>query len=579
MSQATPSTTLAEVSTRMAGRSAKFDTPPRDLVPQPAIISGLTARYSAANTAELYYDSLQYESLAPWDAEIDLRRRKPREVIPLYKTAIDTLHSFIWGGARFPRVTIAPTRSDDDVGDDDIGPRLWDDDAAALTTFVQELLRAAKLDRCVGEYSRKALVTTSCAVLLSVREGRLCYYVEDGKHCTPTWCSDNPRALESLDICYQFERQEQINGTQQVQTKKYWFRRIIDEQNDTVFQIVPVTGASPVWVVDAAQSTTHGLGFCPATWVRTLPMSTDSIDGVPVIDPALYKMLDRINYIYSLRGRSAEYMLDPQWVRKNVDPMSRRDLVKAAGKVWDVEDTSPDKKATVELVEAKGSGAQTAHELLADYRKRFGEAVRIVIADPDAATGRNISGVVLEYLHAPMIALASDLRKDLGDDALGDVVNLALRMVCTVVQRGEDVYIQGVGKAVKLMMTAQLGGPWLEFPVRLQWGRFFSPSSDDVTQAVAAAAAAKEAGLVSQQSAMRLVADLFAVTDVGAEADTIDDEKQQRMQDQMQVMKAQAAAQPQQPGQEPPKPGAKPGAPPLKPKKPKQAQRVGQPKP
>jgi hypothetical protein len=558
----------------MAQASSKFDSPPRDIVPQPAIVGGLTPRFHAANTAELYYESTQYEGLASWESELPLKRRKPREVIPLYRTAIDTLHSFIWGGARFPRVTIAATRSDDSDDDDEIGPRLWEDDASALTTFVQEMMRSARLDRAVGEYSRKALVTTSCAVFLSVQGGKLCYYVEDGKHCTPTWCKDNPRQLESIDICYQFERQEPLANGQQSRAVKYWFRRIIDEQNDTVYNIVPVTGAMPVWTVDASKSTSHGLGFCPVVWVRTLPISSDAVDGCPVVDPALYKLLDRVNYVYSLRGRSVEYNLDPQWVRKNVAPAKRALLQKSTQKMWDIEDEDEKRPADIKLIEADGSGSATASELLNDLRKRFTEAVRIVIADPDAAAGRNISGVVLEYLHAPMIALASDLRKDLGDDALGDVINLALRMICTIKARGEDVFVQGVSKAVKIMMTAQLGGPWLEFPVRLQWGRFFSPSGEEISTMVQATAAAKAAGLISNTKATQAIADMFSIADVGAELEAIDDDKQQAQQDAIENAQAMAKTMPQMDAD--PSPVGKQQQPKAKSKK---AQRVGSPKP
>lgn len=563
----------------MTSVSPKFDTPPASIVPQPPLATTHTARYFAANTAELYYESLQYEGLANWESELALKRRKPREIIPLFKTAIDTLHSFVWGGSRFPRITVGATRTDDSDDDDEIGPRLWDDDSAALTTFVQELMRAARLDRCAAEYSRKALVTSSAAVLLSFKSGRLQYHVESGKHCTPTWSTENPRQLQAIDICYQFERQEQMGGGQ-VRAVKYWFRRIIDEQNDTVYKPVQVTGAMPLWQVDASQSVAHGLGFCPVVWIRTLPISNDAIDGVPVIDPALYKLLDRVNYVYSLLGRNAEYSLDPQWVRKNVAPAARTSLQKSAGRIWDLEDENKDKPAKIELVEAQGSGAETASKLLGDLRKRFIEAVRIVIADPDSAEGRNISGVVLEYLHAPMIALASDLRKDLGDDALGDVINLALRMVCAVKARGEDVYIQGVNKAVKLMLTAQLGGPWLEFPVRLQWGRFFSPTVQDIQTAVMAASQAKSEQLVSQASATRLVADLFGVVDVGAEVDTVNDEADERQKRAMATMGA-AASDPDASADDDAVPVKKP--PPLQqPKanaKPKKAQRVGAPKP
>jgi hypothetical protein len=507
-----------------------FDSPPRELADfyRRSATLGTTERYRCATLAEAWYLSLQYEALLDWNAQAALHKKKPREIVPLYKTTIDHIQRFTWNGARFPRLTVQPTRTDDDEPDpDDVGPALTVDEAKQLETFVQAMIHAARLDRCAAEYTRNALITTSCAVVLGTRGGHIDYHVEPGKHCTPTFDPECPRHVQKLEIVYQTEAEEST-GTLAIRRVMYWCRRVVDDQADTIYKPVVVRpGVTPDWVVDTEASVNHGLGFCPVVWVRTLPISQDAIDGQPVIDPSLYPMLSRINYIYSQMGRAIEYSLDPQWVRTNVSKASREELQRNPAKIWDIEDASPERKASLNLVEAKGSGPDAGRQHLADMRQRFLEAVGAVLSDPEKVSGQNVSGVVCEYIYAPMIALSSDLRKDLGDDAFCDLLNLALRICCAEVDKGKDVYIPGVNKAVKLIDEAQLSGDWLDFPLTLQWGKYFTPTAQDVQFAVAAANLAKQGGLVSKQTATRFVADYFAIGNVDAETEQIDEEQEE----------------------------------------------------
>jgi len=101
-------------------------------------------------------------------------------------------------------------------------------------------------------------------------------------------------------------------------------------------------------------------------------------------------------------------------------------------------------------------------------------------------------------------------------------VNLAVRVVVTQVLGGADVWIQGVKKAAKKIAKAQLAGEWLDLPVRLQWGRFFSPTAQDMQLAVAAAMGARGT-LVSQASATRAVSDYFLLTDIDSEVDELNE--------------------------------------------------------
>lgn len=519
-----------------------FDTPPRDLVDfyKRQQTLGTDQRYRDATLAEAWYLSRQYDALQPWDSAGALHKKRPREIVPLYRTIIDSVRRFTWGGERFPRVAVNPTVDEDGDDDDEIGPKLDDEQAKTLEGFVSALVKAARLDRCAKEYSTAALISTSAAVILGCRGGYLTYYVEHGKHCTPTWSDENPRRLSQLEILYQFQ-QDIPNGAMGTRPVMFWFRRVIDEQADTVYQPVEVrVGVTPEWTVDSEKSVQHALGFCPAVWVRTMPMSADSIDGQPVIDPALYPLLSRVNYLYSQANRAVEYGLDPQWVRKNVSKGNREALQKNPGQMWDIEDEGKERPASIDLVESKGTGPTTAREHLSDVRSRILEACSVVLSDPDKMSAKALSGVVLEYMHAPMISLAADLRKDLGDDCFLDVINLALRICAVQTQAGYDIWIPGIQKATDIMVSAQLAGDWLDFPLEMHWARYFSPGAQDIQFAVTAANQAKQGGLVGKQAATRFVAEYFSVTDVAAENDTIDDEKQQAQDDAMKVVAAQA---------------------------------------
>lgn len=477
-------------------------------------------RWRAAKLAEAYYLSRQYDRLRPWAAGGALSTRRPREIVPLYKTSVDTMVRFFWGGARFPRVVVGATTKEG-VDGTEVGPLVDDEAAKTLMTFAVNLIKQSRLDRCALEYSRLACVTGSAAIIVGTRNGYLHYGVEPGYHCTPTFEDDDPRCVKRLDILYQFEREEQTSPTTSGKTL-YWFKRTIDEVEDVVFKPVEVRqGVEPRFVRDDARSVVHGLGFCPVRWARPAPLSPNSLDGQPLVDPALYPLLDRINYIYSQTSRAVEYVLDPQWIRKNVSPAAREELQKNPSKIWDVADESETRTASIELVEAKGTGPETSLEHLKDLCQKFYESVGIVLSAMDKMSTRgNVSGVVLEYLHAPMISVASELRKDLGDDTFCDLVNTAMRVVMTQTEAGKDVWIQGSRAASKVIKKAQIDGPWLDLPVRLQWGRFFSPTAQDIGATVTAAGLARGV-LVSQEAATRLVADYFSVTDIDSEVDQL----------------------------------------------------------
>lgn len=486
---------------------------------------GMSEREREATIAELYYLGRQYDSLAEWsDVSKPLRKRKPLVQLPLYKEAIDAISRFIWGGHQFPEAFIAATRSDED-GEvkDDIGPILNNEEAECLTKFLRDVVRIGKLPRALKELTRKVLTTTSGAVIVGIRNGYLYARVEDGKNCTPTWADDKPGTLEQIEIKYKFPKEEE-SASGVFQTREYWYRRVITRERDIVYKEVPVVaGQEPQWQEDAEKSVEHSLGICPVRWFRTKPDSTDDVDGTPVIDPQLYAMIDEINYAVSLRARSIKYVTDPQIVRVGVPDGEREQLNKNPGMPWDIP-----LGGEVKFLELSGSGAEAATAHTDDLIQHFQNAVAYVKADPKTTSG-DISGVVLEFLHAPMIALAADLRDDLGSDGYCGMLALILQIVAIVDARGEDVWIPGVKEACRILNDSQKLGVWLDPKIDLAWQPFFSETAADKAAKVTYTNQATQGDLISLKTGTKHVASIFGIADPDVEHEVVDDERDEAM--------------------------------------------------
>lgn len=479
---------------------------------------GTTERYNEATLAERYYLGKQYDDMpGPDDTSVPFQERRPRIIIPLFKEAVDTIVRFTWGGHNFPPVVIEATRGDEDEQEDEIGPRLDKKQAERLTRFVRAMIRVGQLPSAVKEASRMAAIGRSAALLLGIRGGFISTHCEPGKHCTPEWDPVRPRQVKSLDITYQFPKEvEESPG----RWKKvpYWYKRVIDEQRDVVYQeVLVVPGVMPTWVEDPTKTFAHGFGFCPVVWFKTLSSDADQVDGCPLVDPQLYPLIDDVNRSVSQRSRALRYVTDPQPVVSGVEE-GEVDFVKSPGKPLYLPDG-----AEAKYIEMSGIGGVRATEHVSELTEAFRSACQYVKANPETTSG-NISGVVLEFLHAPMISLASDLRVDFGDNGFARAVAMLLQIVSVVRSQSMDVWVQGVGEAVDILAKAQLAGVWLDPPITIRWPPFFPPTEADKQTRVGYTVSAEQGRLISSVTASRQLADIFSVEDVEAERDKIDEE-------------------------------------------------------
>lgn len=483
---------------------------------------GVSQRYQDATKAELYYNGQQYADMPdPDDSSVPFRSRRPRVILPLAKEAIDAIVRFTWGGHRFPRLRIEPTRGVDEADrKGDVGPRLVPEDALMLTRFARALEHVAKLPQVFKVGSLKAAIGRSAAVVLGIRGGYPVSHVEPGKHCAPTFHPDIPGRLSQLEIQYQYPKEIEL-ATGMIKVIPHWYRRTITATDDTVYVEVPVVpGAQPQWTVDPEKSVKndYGLPYAPVVWLRTMPQDDGDIDGQPVVDPQLYALIDDVNFTVSQRSRALKHVTDPQTVLTGVDG-SDGDFLKSPGMPWFLP-----KEGEAKFLELTGTGIQRSTEHVEHLSDAFRAACSYVKANPDTTSG-HLSGVVLEFLHAPMIALAADLRHDFGDAGYCQAVAIYLHMIANLVSAGQSVWIPGVGQAVDIITKAQLAGPWMDPPVRLSWAAWFPESEQDKQVRVQTAVAAKQAGAIASDTMVRDIGEVFGVEDAQAEIDKIESDK------------------------------------------------------
>lgn len=487
----------------------------------------VSERYREATLAELYDIGKQYEGLPDCDDKsYPFRKRKPRIIIPLFKEALDEISRFTWGGHNFPTISVEATRTEEEGEDaNDVGPRLDKKQAEIITKFVRALMRAGQLERSVKEASREAGRGRSAALILGIRGGYVTTHIEPGKHCTPTWHKVKPRRLEKLEIEYQYPKSVEI-APGRFQEQPFWYRREITSTQDITYKEVPVVpGVKPQWVVDPDKTVGYGydLGEAPAVWFRTPSKNPTALDGEPIIDPQLYPLIDDVNYTVSQRSRAIKHVTDPQAVISGLDE-GDEDFVKSPDLPWFL----PDPAAKAQFLETSGIGIQRATEHVEHLTEAFRAAVHYVKANPKTTSG-HISGVVLEFLHAPMIALASDLRSEFGENGLVTTVCLLLQIINKVTEAGQDVWVQGVGKACKTLAGAQLRGVWLDPPICLHWAPYFPETSEDKQQKVGYTVQAEQGKLISRATAIKHVSATFNVEDTEAEEEAIEQQADEDM--------------------------------------------------
>ena len=425
------------------------------------------------------YDVLPYqfhEERGAGGEYIPLRNRRPSVRYALSRVVVEDTVSLLFSEGHFPII---------DCVDHAVRGLLAD---MATETRLNQVMIDAAVKGSIG----------SVAMLIRVLNGRIFFDVLDTTFLTPAWDQQAPDTLSRVVERYKVPGAVLAANGYEIDDPSldYWFERTWDSEAETWLVPVPVDGID-AGIVDEARTVRHGLGFVPIVWIRNLPGPAAAgapSDGACTFRAAVETQIE-IDYQLSQAGRGLKYSSDPTLLIKE-PATSDTEIVKGAGNALVVTE-----KGDAKLLEIGGTASAAVLDYVRSLRELALESVHGNRASADRLTAAQ-SGRALELMNQGLIWLADNLRVSYGEGAL-----LAL---CRMVLRAAARY--------PLRVMGQLV-PELDPDVRLtlKWPRWYPMTADDRQKDAQTLATLVQAGLLSQETAIKAIADIYGSGDVPAE--------------------------------------------------------------
>lgn len=410
-------------------------------------------------------------------------------------------------------------------------PVLYVEDDTDTHGYVNALAEASRLWPAMIQARTFGGATGTVCAGFQFIDGTPQVEVHDPRWCMPKFRDRHQLVLSSLEKRYMYPQDERDPETGEYGTVWYWYRRIIDEQKDVLFQPALVgDGEEPVWVVETEVQ--HNLGFCPVVWVQNMPVQ-DDVDGDSDCH-GIYDMVEAVDGLLAQANRG---------VLANCDPTL---LIRTDAEMGEVRKGSDNaiklpQDGDAKYVEIAGTGPKAAMELADALRKLALEVAQCVLEHPDMSVR---TATEIERLYSAMIAKADVLREQYGQKAVVPLMNMMLRAArklgtarvnpeTGVIQR--DVLELPKRKNPDGTYSEQKLGPG--GAVRLRWPRYFEVTLTDVAAATTAAVNAKQGGLIDQAHAVQYAAEYFGVEDIDGMRQQIERERaQQRSMEQQSAL-------------------------------------------
>ena len=356
--------------------------------------------------------------------------------------------------------------------------------------------------------------------------------------CVPTFKAHGSFELLKLEKRYLTPKEERDERTGKTETVWFWYRRVIDEQTDTEWELVPVGDLDePAWDDLPHETITHGFGFVPAVWTQNKPVE-DDIDGDPDC-VGIFDLVDSIDRLVSQSNKSALANADPTPVFSTDAILPK---VKMGGADTGIKLPTGD---SASFLESSGAGAKAALDLAKELRAFALEVAQCVLDHPEANAQKTATEI--ERVYSSMLEAAGDMRTQYGDCAIvplaqkmirgartlargavgsdGVVVHQEVRLPPRVIKPATDAAPVEGSEPPPVLVERALGPGGV---VTLRWPPFFRPTLVDITQAVAAAAQALTAGLIDEDHAVDFVSRFFGFADTAAVRAKIGAEKAKR---------------------------------------------------
>ncbi len=444
---------------------------------------------------------------------VSVRNKRPTSPYHLVRAVVDRFTGLLFSEGRKPEVVV---ENDADT---------------------QEMLRAAMHQCRFWPMMREARTiggaTGTVCVTVHLREGKYAMEVHNGKFLTVLWKDRRTHTPRGILKQYRFEveRPGRDPDSGDVVNRKvtYLVRRIITEDEDIVFKPVEIEDGR-VPQMEVADHVPHNLGFFPGVWIQNLPVLEDD-DGDPDCEGA-YQTQDTIDRLLSQANKGTLLNMDPTVVMK-VDP---KVVALGGGQIRKGSDNTLNvgNEGDAHYLEINGTGITVAMELVERLKQNFLDMVACVIVDPTVISGAAQSAKAIEYLYSPMLEKADILRSQYGDLGIIPLCEIMIKLASWAndqrveteagparlaidlpkkVTRFEPSFDAHAGARPVTHAVPHRLGPGGH--IKLVWGPYFSPTEQDKQLAVNTLVAAKEAGLIDDETAVHAAAQLFKVKEPG----------------------------------------------------------------
>ncbi|MEB0167964.1 phage portal protein [Pseudomonas sp. CCC4.4] len=403
---------------------------------------------------------------------ISLGKRRPSARTRLCATVVNDSVSLLFSEGHFPAVDCKNEETRD-----------------TLTSIVRE----SRLNQVMIDAATRGSVG-SVAILLRVLGNRVFFSVMGSAYLTPAWQAEAPDTLESVTERFKVKGDVLKGMGYAVDEKEtYWFQRIWSATAETWYLPQKLSdakeGKSPI--EDKARTTEHKLGFVPMVWVRNLPGGDDT-DGKSTFPPEAIDVQIESDYLLSQGGRGLRYSADPTLHIKN-PAFGDGAMIKGAANAI-VTATDGDAK----LLEISGDAATAVMDWIKGLREIALEGAGGNRSNADKLSAAQ-SGRAMELMNQSLIWLADKLRISYGEGALLEILNMIVK--------ASQVFALVNKKGAVLGRLSQTED------VSLRWPQWYAPTYADKQTQATTLDVLRLAGLLSQETAVKSLADSYDVAD------------------------------------------------------------------
>lgn len=430
------------------------------------------------------YDSLKHafhdETEGTDKKYIPLRARRPCVRYRLCRLVVDDSVSLLFSEGHFP-----------DIGCDNEPMR------EALEALAKEL----NLNQVLIDAATRGSVG-SVAIWLRVIASRPFLSVLETPFLTPIWNENAPDTLKAVQERYKVKGQDLQDSGYTIKEDElqeyFWFARDWTDQEETWY--IPVTvpdfKKDGKLTRDVKRSVEHKLGFVPIVWIKNLP-GGDDIDGAPTFPDEAIDTSIEIDYQLSQAGRGLKYSSDPTLLLKEPAMGDSGTMTKGGGNAI-VVGADGDAK----MLEINGTAAEAVINYVRLLREFAIESMHGNRSSNEKQAAAP-SGKALELMNQSLIWLADKLRISYGENGLMQLLQMIVKA------------------HAKVPLKLKTGAKIPVFPVdellSLRWPNWYSPTMQDMLDRANTLRTLCDSGLLSRETAIRIMSAEYDIEDVKAE--------------------------------------------------------------